>query len=132
MSKLQLTGMMVGRIELTNFEFDPGFPYTYCRICGDIFQSQTDRRVPAGHLPENSLVAKLAQNLRNEWAIAHARTHPDHVHNALRESGLTLTPEAAQRLAPFGIVPITDMVMDAEVREALATAPRAPTNDAVS
>jgi hypothetical protein len=127
---IQAEGFLVGRETLTNFEFNPGFPYTYCRLCGEVYQGVLDRRVPAGHLPENSLIAKLAYDARMEWTFKHAHTHPEKEHNALRASNRAMTPEAANRLAAYGVFSVTDMVTDAEVSEALKEAPRTPTNDA--
>lgn len=106
-----------------NQDPDDGFnkdrPWVSCQLCGAVYQGPLDLRVPPGHLPENSMIAKLAQNRRNEWALKHSKTHSEHEHNMYRLSGRFATPEAAQKLAARGIMSIVDMVMDDEVENAL-------------
>ena len=63
-----------------------------------------------------------------EWRLKHNRKHTAHEHLQLAESGLTFTPYAAQRLAPYGLVPIADAQED-EISHALREAPRAPVDD---
>jgi hypothetical protein len=127
-----LKGMLVGREALVNFQFDPKFPYQYCRICGDVFQSDIDRKVPVGHTPQNSRIAYMAQGKRQAWAMTHAKEHKPSEHEALRRSGNYCTPEAAAKLATYGIIPVNQMVTDQETSIALAEAPRAPKEDADS
>jgi hypothetical protein len=114
---------------LVNFLFDPNQPYSACRICGEVFQTALDRRIPVGHEPSNSLVARLAKLKRDEWRRQHHGTHSAYQHRMLALSGATCTPEAAQRLSSLGIIPISDMVLDDEVSEALAEANSTPTDD---
>jgi len=64
------------------------------------------------------------------WAIRHSKTHPEKEHLLLRASGRTCTPEAAQKLANYGIVPLSDAALDQEVSIALLEAPRCAPNDA--
>jgi hypothetical protein len=116
---------IVGRSELTNFEFDSDKPFRACLICGAIYQSVMDR------LPLNSYEVALATVDRQVWADSHARRHTSKQHNELRRSGRFCTPEAAQVLAPLGIAPVSDMVMSDEHAHAISTAPRAPLSDAL-
>jgi len=124
---LFLTHSIVGRHLLTNFAFDPDKPYTFCCICGDLYQDATQREVT----PESPL-NKIAHAtlLRKTWASSHAKTHSTREHELLRLSGRAVTPEAAVRLVPFGISPLTDMVLSDEHEHAAATAPRRPQDDA--
>ena len=68
--------------------------------------------------------------VRENWSFKHSRTHPDHQHVNLALSGNFLTPEAALKLVPFGITPLSDIVLDDEVESAGKEAPRAPHQDA--
>jgi len=130
---LILHGALFGRENLTNFQFDPNFPYQYCRLCGALFQSSLDRKVPYGHTPGNSRIAYLAQEKRHEWAMTHAtENHKPEEHDLLRFSGLYMTAEAAKKLAGYGIVPLSQMLVDEATSMALLEAPRKPEDDACS
>ena len=63
-----------------------------------------------------------------QWREKHNLRHTAAEHLALAESGLTFTPEAAYRMAPFGLVPVADAEVP-EIAQALKEAPRAPVND---
>jgi len=105
--------------------FDSNKPYVACRLCGGVFQGPLDLRVPPGHEPENSLIAKLAKNRRDDWAATHAtKEHTEDEHRLLRLSGRFATPIASQRLAALGIISIVDAVIDDEIPHALAEAHR--------
>lgn len=125
-----MTGMAVGLDAIPNLEFDINRPYRACFICGEVFQSEIDRRVPPGTLPANNMVAKIAKERRDAWANHHRFKHPIREHHALRASGRTMTPEAAHKLAAFGIIPVVDMVLDPEVKDALAKSSPIPQKDA--
>jgi len=101
-------------------------------ICGAIFQSKLDHTVNQGELPHNSLKASRAKELRERWSEQHRKSHPESEHKQLRKSGRAMTPEAAHKLAAFGIIPITDMVTDNEVEYALMESSAIPTEDAQS
>lgn len=90
-------------------KFDANYPYTGCLICGAVYQTDLDR------LGES----EFASAGRKRWASKHATTHSRLQHLALRQSGRMYTPEAAQRLAAFGLISLTDMVLDDEVKDAL-------------
>jgi hypothetical protein len=122
--------------------FNPDYPYTYCRICGDLYQSHTQRaptkaeNPAAKHAPydpinaPNDTVGKAMQ--RRNWAIRHERSHtPAEVARYSPKDPKTgevtarlFSPEAAHRLVPFGIIPLSGMVLDPEVEYAANTAPR--------
>ena len=65
----------------------------------------------------------------DEWRDKHNRTHKQREHIALQKSGRTFTPEAAIRLAPFGLVSLDQ---DDETVQAQLAAPRAPVEDVES
>lgn len=100
--------------------------YAACRLCGSIFQSHLAIS-RADELYTDEVVARVAFET-NEWRRSHNRTHSDHEHEQFRKSGRTFTPEAAYRLAPYGIVPIGD-AEDAEIAHALLTSARVPDNN---
>jgi hypothetical protein len=121
--RLTLQGALVGRP--TGLEFMPDRDYTYCRICGVIYQPELNR------VPElTAEVILAAQILRLEWSQKHARTHSTTEHRQLALSGRHCTPEALQRLVPMGIIPLTDIAFDPESEHAGLTAPRAAPTDA--
>jgi hypothetical protein len=104
--------------------FDPAKDYRACLICGEIFQSFLDR------LEYRDLdVVADARRFRDEWARKHAKQHSEKEHHLLAISGNTMTPEAANKLAAFGLLPILDMVEDEEVQIALFESNSVPTDD---
>lgn len=109
------TGFLVGKSELTNFLFDPSKPYAGCRICGEVFQSAINRLGSTDGI--------------TDWRMKHNRKHNERAHVSLIKSGRNFTPDAAQRLAPLGVIDFTSMLADQESAHALRTAPRAPNND---
>src|SRR5688500_15096981 len=141
-------GMAVGHDELTNLEFNVHGEYTYCRICGAIFQSELDRanvelreRIDASTkaltveqlreltaLYQKSLA--IAQEKRRNWSKQHAKSHTDLQHQMMQYSGRFCTPEAAYKLAAFGIIPLSDMVLDDEIEGAMYESKAVPTDDA--
>lgn len=117
---------IVGQSALTNFELRKDREYAFCRICGDIFQSRV--ALVAGNIEwVLDPLLKLATSLETkEWQAKHNKRHPDHVHKSFAMSGRFLSPEAAHKLAPYGVAPLSDMIFDAECEHAVSTAPRAP------
>ena len=106
-----------------------------CRMCGAIFQPDyfmdtSDEEYNRTDM--NTLSRKFAAEREIMiWREKHNKEHTDKQHLDFAASGLTFTPEAAYRLAPFGLVPVGDStVVNTEVGTALAEAPRAPDNDA--
>lgn len=100
-------------------------------LCGVLFQSSIDRKVPPGATPETNMIARLAAERRQAWADRHSiieHTEKDHLMLAI--SGRQFTPEAAARLQQYGVIPITDMLHDEEVADALATTTSTPQDDA--
>ena len=100
--------------------------YTYCRICGVIYQPELNR-VPQDEYTQQIVLA--ATILRREWSQRHARLHTSTEHRQLAASGRHCTPDAALRLVPMGIIPLTDIVFDDESEHAGLEAPRAPLTD---
>lgn len=97
-----------------------------------MYQDQTQREITPGSSLDQ---IAYATSLRKEWADRHARSHTSHQHKQLRLSGRAVTPEAAIRLVPFGISPLSDMVSNEtnpygdEYSDAALAAPRQPQND---
>ena len=124
-------------------KFDIEAPFAACRLCGVVYQSPLDSKaidyVRSGYLYEvggNYFGHSVALNTLNEanekrqrWRRLHERRyHTDKEITAFAETGYAFTPEAAHRLAPYGIVPTGNM--SEEIVDAMFTAPRAPYDDA--
>ena len=126
-------------------------PFSACRICGSIYQTDADRLcrtyLESGRIVEhfNSLtqesyftgdsqalaVLDLSTDRRARWRKLHERRyHTEEEIALLAKTGFALTPEAANRLAPYGITPLGNL--HEEIVDALFTAPRAPIDDAES
>jgi predicted component of type VI protein secretion system len=74
------------------------------------------------------MVAALAKQNRDAWAKTHAYTHTVQEHRQLKLSGRTMTPEAANKLAAYGVIPIVDMVLSDEHSAALRESKAVPEN----
>jgi hypothetical protein len=108
-------------------EFDIRYPYSFCRICGIVFQSSRERS------SDNRLhVLGANTELRRQWSVRHARTHTDTEHRQLAASGRFVTPEAAERLVTYGIAPVSDMALNGEHEHAAIQASNRPKDDAES
>lgn len=83
-----------------NGEFDPALPYTICRLCGAVYQHPLTQK-------------------RKAWSFDHSATHTLREHASLELSQRFVTPEAAHRLAAFGLIPISDMALSEEHARAL-------------
>jgi hypothetical protein len=94
------------------FDFEPNCDYRACLICGAVFQSWLDRH------PVAPLKSK-ARRWRQEWADNHSKKHSRIEHERLRASGMSMTPTAANKLAAFGLIPISDM-FELSVHQAIA------------
>lgn len=104
--------------------FNPKAAFSGCCICGAVFQSPIDRKVYAGYAsPAEQVSATVA---RRNWSNYHAsKMHTQKEHDQLAASGRFCTPEAAHKLAPYGIVTLTDSFHE-ENRKAQEEAPRLP------
>ena len=118
---LLATGAAVGLNSLVGLLFRADRPYTICRLCGKVYQTANDRAL--GNCP-------LTLDDRKKWSLKHAKEHSDNEHRLLALSGLVVTPDAAIELAAFGIIPVSDLVLNDEVESALAESKPVPFNDA--
>lgn len=110
----------------SGMSFDSTRDYVYCRICGVIYQPPLNRIPSPDYTAQVQLAALI---LRKEWSQKHAKQHTSAQHRQLQLSGRHCTPEALQRLVPFGIIPVSDIVFDEESEHAGLTAARAPFDD---
>lgn len=99
-------------------------PYTCCCICGKVFQSKLDRT--AITLEDQY----RATERRKRWSHKHAKTHTTRQHRDLERSGAFMTPDAAMKLASFGIISVADMSLNNEHWNAGRESHRVPHNDA--
>lgn len=130
------TGGAFGLEQLPGLTFRLDCEYTACLICGEVYQSSYDRN-PELHLsnwlPTIETVGLFAQLMRKEWSRRHAKEeHTEKEHEDLRASGRFYTPEAAIKLAAFGLIDLVGLVMDDEIEDALRQSSPVPTNDARS
>jgi hypothetical protein len=116
-------------IDTDAFRFRKDREYAACRICGAVFQSELAHIAGEEEYILNSDIRIAIAIETKEWRSNHNKKHSPKEHILLRKSGLTFTPEAAHRLAPFGIVSLDS---DSEIASALLEAPRAPHDDAES
>ena len=100
--------------------------YAACRICGALFQDHLAVATP-NHLYTDELAAAVGYRTK-QWRDKHNTRHSDSEHQLFRQSGRTFSPEAAFRLAPYGIVSIGDSTDD-EVARAMLESPRIPDNN---
>ncbi len=121
------TGFQVGLHSLTGLDFRADKPHTACKICGAVFQSNSDRALPVGVLEGHAVWA--AESIRRKWSHNHAKYHSQHEHESLKKSGRFCTPEAAVKLVPYGIIPFGDAVLDPEIEDALRISKPVPFND---
>jgi hypothetical protein len=112
--------------ELTSLTIRKDRELAACRICGAIFQPKRNTDTPDALYTQHD--ANLAGIEIIEWRRKHNLSHSEKEHVAFIRSGRTLTPEAAQKLAPFGLVPLSDS-QDPEIAQAMREASRAPTDD---
>lgn len=90
------------QVHLPGQEFDPRYPFTYCRLCGDAYQTPLSR----SHDPND--VIESAED-RRRWSHSHIATkHTQKQLDALEQSGLYMTPEAQHKLAPLGVIALDD------------------------
>jgi len=82
-------------------------------------------------MPNDMELRVNALKLRRDWADSHAKLHTLKQHEFLRESGLFCTPEAAKKLASFGIIDLEQLgSFDQEFAHAYAESSPIPTDDA--
>lgn len=105
---------------LPEFNFDPGKPFSGCRLCGKVFQTELDR---SGKDPIEATANRKA------WSHAHASKHSEKLHAQLVASGMWCTPQAAQKLAAYGVIDVMGLVMDNELIDAYKNAHVIPVED---
>lgn len=116
-------------------DFDPLAPFTACRLCGALMQTARDRLsyelMGEGEVRLAQLIASTETENRHNWLRRHEKVcHPLSEIEAFSKTGWAMTPEAAHKLAPFGIAPMGNL--DGGIVDAMATAPRAPINGEVT
>lgn len=122
-------GLLVAEDDFYKLVFDPQYPYTYCLLCGAVYQPPAQRKPVLN--PQESLAHENAPNdtavkrrARQAWSHRHASKHSIKEHRMLALSGRRFTPEAQAKLAPLGIVALTDIALSPEHAQAAREAPR--------
>lgn len=110
-------GMLVGAPK--DYLFDPTSPHSYCRLCGAVYQTPSQRS--RTKTPQEQIATTLA---RKNWCEKHSASHSRKDHTELIASGRYMTPEATLKLVPLGIIPLTDMVFSKDHEDAAGQAPR--------
>jgi hypothetical protein len=113
---------------LTTLSIRKDREFAGCALCGAVFQSAMAIHVADEEWNADKMVFEHAVAIETrEWRDAHNKTHSEREHRQFVASGRTFSPEAAIKLAPFGLVSLD--VDDAEVAQAMLEAPRAPRDD---
>lgn len=127
-SRLILDHSIVGQ-SLTSLSIRKDREYAGCAICGRVFQSRLAIELSDEEWNSDRGVFEHAVAIETrEWRDRHNKTHTEREHRAHVASGRTFSPEAAHRLAPYGLVSLDDAQED-EVAHAMLEAPRAPVDD---
>lgn len=122
--------MHVTPLGLDTETFNPHASFTGCQICGEVFQSELDRKTYLGYAsPAEQIQATVQRRNWSQWHASHSHTQKEH--DMLAASGRFCTPEAAMKLAPLGIVTMSDNVFSVEHEQAQAEAPRTPVDEPV-
>lgn len=122
-AELVLTGGVVGWDYLD--QFDPAAPLAGCRLCGKVYQTKYHRRLHLEGRTNNDKLLQLVLDLNTIWREKHTREcHSEDEVEKFTKTGFAFTPEAAHKLAPFGIVPLGNMHVD--IADGMYEAPRAP------
>jgi hypothetical protein len=129
MSRVILDHSIVGQAG-TTLSIRKDREFAACRICGAVFQSLLNTNAVSDEEYRSDPLITIAAGIEtDEWRDNHNKKHPRREHIALAKSGRTFMPEAAQRLAPYGLVSLDQ---DDETVHANLTAPRAPFDDVES
>lgn len=96
-------------IQVEGQDFDPRKPFTYCRLCGAVYQTRQSRNVTD---PQAQIESAA---IRKTWSFKHiAAKHTQQQLDALEKSGLYMTPEAQFKLAPLGVIALSDFRISEE------------------
>lgn len=126
--RLVLDHSIVGQ-SLTDLSVRKDRQFAGCAICGAVFQARLAIELSDEEWDADVALFEYAVAIETrEWRDAHNKTHSQREHEAFRASGRTFSPEAAHKLAPYGIVSLNDC-QENEVAHAMLTAPRVPEND---
>jgi hypothetical protein len=124
-----MTGTAIGLKEagISEDQFISAAPLAACRLCGAIYQTQLHRNLywfrQQGKEPP--LLLKRVLQLNDKWRERHANDMHTHAEiEAFTKTGWALTPEAANVLAPYGIIPLGNQHID--IMDALYESSRAP------
>lgn len=109
--------------------FDPSFPYSYCRICGWLYQPPSQRHEvpPKLQLPNAVNDSAKKRDNRRRACDKHAAHHTDAEKKSVGE--FSFLPEATHRLAAFGIAPLSQIAQDLTHKQAASEASRFEVNN---
>lgn len=112
-----MTGAAVGLVYagISLDQFDPTAPLCGCRLCGKVYQTRFHRELhwDRKYIGENYKLLTLVLDLNNLWRESHTKScHTQAEVDSLAATGAAFTPEAANLLAPYGIIPMGNMNQD--------------------
>lgn len=107
--------------------FNPAAPLAACRLCGAILQTDLHRQLynewQLG-INDSELVGRVL-DIGMKWREKHTkRKHTLKEVEQFSKTGWALTPQAANVLSPFGIIPLGRMSQD--LNDSMFEAARAP------
>lgn len=122
------TAMFLEHAGITERDFISAAPLAACRLCGAVYQTQLHRNLYWFRLNKREdppLLLRRVLTLNTEWRVRHAndRHTPSEI-EAFAATGWAFTPEAANVLAPFGIIPLGNMHQD--IADAMFESDRKP------
>lgn len=126
-----MTGAAVGLVYagISLDQFDPSAPICGCRLCGAVYQTKYHRELHMHRrltdMGDPPKLLQLVLDLNNIWREQHTKSeHTLAEIEELAKTGAAFTPEAANKLAPFGVIPMGNMSQ--EIVDALYEADRKP------
>ena len=113
-------------LESPDLKFNLSRPFVCCKLCGAVYQTEEDRSIPPTNPPELVIPAK---ERRDNWAQLHAKAHTEREHAMLIMSGMWCSDIAANKLASYGIINMTDGAINPDIYSALKESPAIPLSE---
>src|SRR5690348_15643770 len=110
-------------------DFNPAAPIAGCRLCGAVYQTKQARQLYNARLwgfeDKVRELTTVVLSLNSTWRTEHEKTCKNkHMVEELKRTGAAFTAEAANKLSPFGIIPLGNMSQ--EIMDGMFEADRKP------